>query len=169
MRISFFEKVWKKVEEIPSGEVRSYKWIAEKLGNIKLSRAVGLALNKNPYAPSVPCHRVIKNDGSIGGYSKGIKEKIKLLSKEGVGVFKIKDKIMVERKGIVKYFNEIRGEGRIKLIDEKGEFIFNFKDIVGKGFKTLDEGEKVYFIQDGRKAIRVRRESPSDHRAGPPD
>ena len=81
---SFQKKVLKTVLCIPRGEVRSYKWVAERSGSPRSYRAVGTALNKNPYAPEVPCHRVIASDGSIGGYAKGVKEKIKLLRKEQV-------------------------------------------------------------------------------------
>lgn len=81
----FYQKVWLKCMEIPKGETRSYKWIAKEIGHPKAYRAVALALKKNPFAPYVPCHRVIKSDGSIGGYSAkgGIKRKIQLLKKEG--------------------------------------------------------------------------------------
>jgi len=81
----FYQKVWLKCMEIPNGEVRTYKWIARKIGHPNASRAVALALKKNPFAPYVPCHRVIRSDGRIGGYSAkgGIKRKIELLKKEG--------------------------------------------------------------------------------------
>lgn len=80
----FFRKVWKATMEIPPGETRSYKWVAEKIGHPKAARAVAMALKKNPFAPIVPCHRVIRSDGKIGGYSGsgGIKKKIYLLEKE---------------------------------------------------------------------------------------
>ncbi len=84
---SFQKKVLKTVLCIPRGEVRSYKWVAERAGSPRSYRAVGTALNKNPYAPKVPCHRVIASDGSIGGYSKGIKKKVELLKVEGI-IFK---------------------------------------------------------------------------------
>lgn len=83
--LSGFEKgVYRAVVKIPSGEVRSYKWVAKMLGRPNAYRAVGNALNKNPYPPIIPCHRVIKSDGSIGGYSKGIRLKIKMLKAEGI-------------------------------------------------------------------------------------
>ncbi|MCX7641322.1 MAG: MGMT family protein, partial [Elusimicrobiales bacterium] len=82
---SFYQKVWKLCIKIPKGQVRSYKWIAKKLGNPRAARAVALALKKNPFAPIIPCHRVIRSDGRIGGYSGagGIKKKKELLKKEG--------------------------------------------------------------------------------------
>jgi O-6-methylguanine DNA methyltransferase len=80
----FQKKVLKIVLKIPKGEARSYAWVAEKVGNPKASRAVGQALKKNPYAPVVPCHRVIASSGKIGGYLGGSTKKQKLLRKEGV-------------------------------------------------------------------------------------
>ncbi len=81
----FNQKVWMACAEIPAGEVKSYAWIAKKIGNPKAARAVGGALGKNPFAPIVPCHRVVRSDGRMGGYSGvgGIKTKLRLLKKEG--------------------------------------------------------------------------------------
>lgn len=84
MATEFEKKVYNAVSGIPKGEVRSYKWVAKAVGSPKAARAVGNALNKNPYAPIVPCHRVVKSDGSIGGFSKGIKLKKRLLRREGI-------------------------------------------------------------------------------------
>ncbi len=84
METEFEKKVYLAVSRIPKGEVRSYKWVAKAVGRPGSARAVGNALNRNPYAPTVPCHRVVKSDGSIGGYSKGIKLKKRLLKREGV-------------------------------------------------------------------------------------
>jgi len=78
----FQKKVYRIVSTIPRGEVRSYKWVASKIGNSKASRAVGQALKRNPYTITIPCHRVVKSDGSIGGYSRGVKLKKKILKKE---------------------------------------------------------------------------------------
>ena len=78
----FSDKVYAIVSKIPKGETRSYKWVAAKMGRSKACRAVGNALNKNPYIGIVPCHRVIKSDGSIGGFAKGIKKKRRLLESE---------------------------------------------------------------------------------------
>jgi methylated-DNA-[protein]-cysteine S-methyltransferase len=80
----FQKKVLKAVLKISRGEVRSYAWVAQKAGYPKASRAVGQALKINPYAPHVPCHRVIASSGKIGGYSGGLTRKRKLLRKEGV-------------------------------------------------------------------------------------
>lgn len=78
-----FEKsVWLTLREIPYGETRTYKWVAERIGKPKAVRAVGRALSKNPIPIVLPCHRVIESDGSIGGYSSGIKKKRRLLNLE---------------------------------------------------------------------------------------
>ena len=110
-KISLFQKkVYKILKKVPKGKVTTYKKIADKLKNSP--RAVGNALNKNPYGYStissetirnrrsvirgdskrtsglfsVPCHRVIKSSGEVGGFASGIKNKIKLLKKEGIQI-----------------------------------------------------------------------------------
>lgn len=60
----------------------TYKEVAMAIGLPKAYRAVGNALNKNPFAPKVPCHRVIRSDGTIGGFASGTKKKIELLKRE---------------------------------------------------------------------------------------
>ena len=79
-------EVWKELSKIPKGEVRTYKQIAKSIGKPKSSRAVANACAKNPYPIVIPCHRVIRSDGTIGGYSGqgGGKLKKELLKKEGV-------------------------------------------------------------------------------------
>ena len=62
-------KVLKAAMEIPLGETRTYKWVAQKIGCPQAARAVGQALRSNPYPLIIPCHRVIKSDGSFGGYA----------------------------------------------------------------------------------------------------
>ena len=71
--------------KIPKGKVKTYKEVAIGINSSKSARAVANACGKNPYAPKVPCHRVIRSDGKLGGYSApgGIKTKKKLLKKEG--------------------------------------------------------------------------------------
>jgi len=85
----FEKKVYRVILAIPPGQVRSYAWVAKKIGRPKAARAVGNALHKNPFAPVVPCHRVVKNDGTLGGYSKGLSAKKKLLQKEKAIVQKL--------------------------------------------------------------------------------
>ena len=81
---AFEKNIFKAVSKIPPGQVRSYKWVARMAGSPFAHRAAGNALNKNPYPVTIPCHRVIKSDGSIGGYSKGLDSKIRLLRREGM-------------------------------------------------------------------------------------
>jgi len=81
--MSFKEKVLKIVRKIPKGQVLSYQELANRAGRSKASRAVGNILNKNQ-GQNIPCHRVIRSNGKIGGYNKGIKKKIALLKKEGL-------------------------------------------------------------------------------------
>ncbi len=78
----FQKKVWNKIHEIPYGELRTYKWIASEIGNLKAVRAVGNAVGKNPVPPIIPCHRVIRTDGNLGGFSSGISLKKWLLRLE---------------------------------------------------------------------------------------
>lgn len=85
----FQKRVYEMVKKIPAGKVLTYKQIAVKLGNRGLARAVGNVLNKNKN-PMVPCHRVIRSDGRIGGYREGSLQKIKILKKEGIKISKNK-------------------------------------------------------------------------------
>jgi len=78
----FDKKVWLALKEIPYGETRSYRWLAERIGNPKAVRAVGQALGRNPIPIILPCHRIIESNGSIGGYSGGINIKRRLLDLE---------------------------------------------------------------------------------------
>ena len=79
-------KVWKYLKTIPKGKVITYLDVAKGIKNPKAVRAVANAIGKNPYAPKIPCHRVIRSNGSLGGYSGigGIKTKKKLLKLEGI-------------------------------------------------------------------------------------
>ena len=81
---NFQKKVWKELLKIPAGETRSYKEIAAAIGKPKAIRAVANACGKNPYPVKIPCHRVIRSDGKIGGYSArgGKATKRNLLIKE---------------------------------------------------------------------------------------
>jgi len=78
-------KVWKYLKTIPKGKVKTYKQVAIGINRPNSARAVANACAKNPYAPKIPCHRVIRSDGLLGGYSAkgGIKTKKLLLLKEG--------------------------------------------------------------------------------------
>ena len=90
MRIN--EEGYKICKRIPRGKVSTYKEIGLAL-NTKAYRAVGNALNKNPYAPLVPCHRIISSTGNLHGFASGLNNKRKLLEKEGV---KIKNNKVVD-------------------------------------------------------------------------
>ena len=82
----FQRSVWMATMHIPYGEVRSYKWVAEKIGKPSACRAVGRALAVNPLPPVIPCHRVIRSDGGPGGFggaAADIKTKLMMLSMEG--------------------------------------------------------------------------------------
>ena len=81
-------KVWNYLKKIPKGKVKTYLEVAKAIGKPKAFRAVANAVGKNPYPPLIPCHRVIRSDGSLGGYSGkgGIKEKRRLLLKEKANI-----------------------------------------------------------------------------------
>lgn len=80
---AFDETVYAVVRRIPKGQVRTYRWVAQQLGNPGLARAVGNALGRNPDTRRTPCHRVIRSDGSLGGYRYGASKKRALLKREG--------------------------------------------------------------------------------------
>ena len=84
----FMQSVWKALEQIPYGETRTYKEIADAVGNPKASRAVGMANHRNPIPIIIPCHRVVGKSGSLTGYAGGIDKKVKLLELEGVDMSK---------------------------------------------------------------------------------
>ncbi|MDO8660462.1 MAG: MGMT family protein [Candidatus Woesearchaeota archaeon] len=91
MPTEFQTKVYLLCKQIPRGRVSSYKAIGNALGGKgQIYRAVGSALNKNPFAPQVPCHRVVCADGRIGGFANGCTHKIQLLKKEGIIIKKRK-------------------------------------------------------------------------------
>ena len=78
----FAKKVYKAILSIPLGEVRTYKWLAKKCGSPRAYRAVGTILKNNPYPLIIPCHRVVKSNNKLGGYTFGIKQKRLLLDLE---------------------------------------------------------------------------------------
>lgn len=80
----FSAKVLKQTSKIPRGEIATYSGLAQKIGSPKAARAVGTALAKNPFPLVIPCHRVVRADGSTGGFGGGIMMKKELLAKEGV-------------------------------------------------------------------------------------
>ena len=82
--MTFNEKVWTLCSRIPRGQVTTYGRIAAALGDPRSSRAVGGALNRNPFAPDVPCHRVVGSTGALTGFFHGIDRKREMLREEGV-------------------------------------------------------------------------------------
>jgi len=81
--MNFNERCYSILQKVPKGSVTTYKEIARALRS-KAYRAVGNAMNKNPYAPEVPCHRVINSNGFIGQFAKGTEAKIRMLKSEGI-------------------------------------------------------------------------------------
>ena len=83
---NFQISVWKELLKIPRGRTKTYKEIAVAIGRPNSSRAVANACAQNPYAPDVPCHRVVRSDGSLGGYSAegGVERKRQLLEMESM-------------------------------------------------------------------------------------
>ena len=79
--MNFKEKVFAVAREIPKGETRTYKEVAQLAGRPKAYRAVGNILNTN-YNPAIPCHRVVRSDGKTGGYNRGVEKKRVLLKRE---------------------------------------------------------------------------------------
>jgi methylated-DNA-[protein]-cysteine S-methyltransferase len=84
-KMNFNQKVWALTTRIPRGKVTTYGEIARKLGG-NAARAVGNALNRNPYAPQVPCHRVVGSNGDLTGFAGGIPKKRRMLTDEGVAM-----------------------------------------------------------------------------------
>lgn len=78
----FKDKVFAVVSKIPKGKTLTYKQVAKLAGSANAYRAVGNIISKN-YDPKIPCHRVVRSDGGMGGYNRGVKSKIELLKKEG--------------------------------------------------------------------------------------
>jgi len=80
----FQSQCYEALKKIPRGMVTTYAGLAEMIGRPRAHRAVGSAMNKNPFAPEVPCHRVVKSNGDLGGFADDISVKIKRLHEEGV-------------------------------------------------------------------------------------
>lgn len=81
----FDRKVWAATSRIPYGQTRPYSWVAKEVGSPRAYRAVGAALAKNPIPIVIPCHRVLRKDGSLGGYGGGLDMKQRLLEMEAQG------------------------------------------------------------------------------------
>jgi methylated-DNA-[protein]-cysteine S-methyltransferase len=83
---AFQKRVWRAMDKIPAGQTRSYGWLARQVGGESKARAAGTACGANPIPIILPCHRVIREDGSLGGYGGGLSLKRKLLKTEGVDI-----------------------------------------------------------------------------------
>ncbi len=80
------KKIYKKLSEVPKGKITTYGELAKAVGMKNGQRAVGRIMNKNPYPVIIPCHRVIKSDGKVGGYAYGEEIKSNMLTKEGIKI-----------------------------------------------------------------------------------
>jgi methylated-DNA-[protein]-cysteine S-methyltransferase len=80
---AFQRQVWRTLQRVPYGKLRSYQWIAARVGGRQYARAVGNAVGANPMPIVIPCHRIVAHDASLGGFSGGLSMKRKLLSLEG--------------------------------------------------------------------------------------
>ncbi len=85
--MTFAQKVFQVVSKIPHGKVMTYAAVAKAAGRPRAYRAVGNVLNKNPRPIEIPCHRVVKSDGKVGGYVGGIYKKVRLLQQEGIPIY----------------------------------------------------------------------------------
>ena len=86
-------KVYRKLLQVPKGKVTTYRDLANAVGLKNGQRAIGMIMKKNPFPVIVPCHRVVKSDGKIGGYAYGKRVKSKMLTNEGI---KIKDEKIID-------------------------------------------------------------------------
>lgn len=84
--VNFDERCYEFLRKVPKGKVTTYAELAKAIGSPKSSRAVGNAMNKNPFSPEVPCHRVVRSSGEAGGFAYGTKKKIEMLRKEGIEI-----------------------------------------------------------------------------------
>ncbi|KKW41811.1 MAG: cysteine methyltransferase [Candidatus Magasanikbacteria bacterium GW2011_GWA2_56_11] len=97
--VSFAETVYRLLLRVPAGRVTTYAALARAAGSVRAVRAVGNALHRNPRPVAVPCHRVVRSSGSLGGYVRGKEEKKRLLEAEGVEV--ADDRVDLSRYGLV--------------------------------------------------------------------
>ena len=95
------KKIYKKLLEVPEGKITTYGELAKAVGFINGQRVVGKIMNKNPYPVIIPCHRVVKADGKVGGYAYGEEIKTNMLKKEGI---KIKDGKIIDLENTIYRF-----------------------------------------------------------------
>ncbi|MEM2760100.1 MAG: MGMT family protein [Nitrososphaerales archaeon] len=84
--MSSSDRLYELLAKIPRGKVTTYKELAKAVGKPRASRAIGQILNKNPKPVVIPCHRVVKSNGDVGGYAYGSRKKVELLENEGVKI-----------------------------------------------------------------------------------
>lgn len=82
----FAALVYAAAQRVPRGRVATYSALAKAIGLPGASRAIGNALHRNPFAPKVPCHRIVRSDGSLGGFASGPAKKARLLRQEGIEI-----------------------------------------------------------------------------------
>ena len=124
-------KVWKYLLKIPKGKVKTYKEVAVAIKSPYSARAVGNAVGKNPYAPKIPCHRVIKSDGSLGGYS----------GKGGIAYILLKDHGLSMPRRLQIDFSQVIQQ----VTDETGKELES-EDIWTKFRETYLEGNKYRYV-----------------------
>jgi methylated-DNA-[protein]-cysteine S-methyltransferase len=105
--LTFNERVWRLTAQIPRGRVSTYGLIAKALGSPRACRGVGNALNANPHAPRVPCHRVVRGNGQLGGYADGTAKKARILRQEGIQIGP-KNKVVNFKKVLYSRFSKIK-------------------------------------------------------------
>jgi len=84
--MSLDQKVYKKLTEVPQGKITTYGELANAVGMKNGQRVIGQIMKKNPYPGIIPCHRVVKSDGNVGGYAYGADVKTNMLRKEGIKI-----------------------------------------------------------------------------------
>lgn len=96
MSTLFDEQVWNQISKIPRGKVASYQYLAEQIGKPKAARAVANACGRNQKIIEIPCHRVVRSNGTLGGYSGpgGLQQKKDLLQSEGVDISNLKNYLL---------------------------------------------------------------------------
>lgn len=99
--MSLRESCYELLQKVPKGKVTTYKILAQKLGT-KAYRLIGQFMKNNPHVIEWPCHRVVRSDGSLGGYAYGLPKKIELLEEEGV---RVKDNKVIDFKSKTFWFN----------------------------------------------------------------
>ena len=131
--MDFFEEVYRLTRQIPDGRVSTYGAVAKALGDVKASRAVGLALNLNPDPEFTPCYKVVMSDGGLGGFGRGLEDKIRRLKKDGVLVKK--GRIVDFEK---RFFDDFETTYPLKNLRSK-QLELSKKVVTKDGFETIKD------------------------------